>query len=491
MKRLWAGIAAFWLFAAAATVPAFVAEADGPEIFPAPNTGALQSAPPIGLPYNVHFRVSEDLVNRLLARRQVEVSPVRDYILEAEVFGRQETLTMLSVDFRPNDALAEVEFLLTGVTESSTVGITPQAAVNTLGRHQFLVAKPVYFDAVQFSTKTAKAHVAARNFNWAAATPAGNMPVIGRIANRFVLRAAEERRPLAEAIAAERLTEKAVPEFNRNLDEQLAAGNARWESAVRAPLKKLDFLPTRQRIVTTDSDLCYGGHFGSEHDARVIGPPPELASRPLAMSLAIHESLLNAFLDRLDLQGQSRAEHELIDAGEQFFNRLRKSDAESSAGSSDQHSPEATPGDQPLPAITILFDKTDPVRIRFAGDSVVVTLRAGFQLPVGGPIPPQRITIPFHVKQEDEEWLWEPGTIEVIPAEPPAIPDPLMLMQSLIRQRVAERLKPVRFRRALPLSLSGMNPLTVVTREIVVRDGWLAIGVEASQSPGQPGRSIR
>src|SRR5439155_2868575 len=90
--------------------------------------------------------IPERVLNLWLTKERVDAGPVRDVIMNAEVVGRQTTITRVQADCRPNDDHAEIHLVLRGTVQSDTVGMTRQAAVSTVGRHGVVVVKPVMFD---------------------------------------------------------------------------------------------------------------------------------------------------------------------------------------------------------------------------------------------------------------------------------------------------------------------------------------------------------
>lgn len=157
----------------------------------------LVETPPIG---NLRVTVSESFLNRLVARDETKPGEVRDFILGAQVSGRQVTATRVRLDLLPGTNKVRGALVLNGTTQAETTGVTPQAMVDVASQQEFSAVKEIYFDGVKFSTRHAVVHVRAKNQTLGARTPLTGT-LLGGIANRIAYREAERRRPQAEAVA--------------------------------------------------------------------------------------------------------------------------------------------------------------------------------------------------------------------------------------------------------------------------------------------------
>ena len=165
--------------------------------------------------------IPEQLLNRLLTDERSEIGAVRDVIANADVIGRQTTATRVVVDLRPSASFAEMNLVLTGAVQSDTVGMTSQAAVNTLGRHDVLAVKPVMFDGYQVTTRRPRVWVDVHNEHVGAQT-ALDGTLFGGLARGIAISTAKRQRAQVDAETAEHLAARLGPQFNREADQQLA-----------------------------------------------------------------------------------------------------------------------------------------------------------------------------------------------------------------------------------------------------------------------------
>ena len=94
---------------------------------------------PIG---NLRLTVSENFLNRVIARDEQKPGVVQDFILGAQVTGRQITDTKVRLDLpcRASEKECAGAIVLNGVTQSQTTGVTPQAMVDTASQQQSIRA---------------------------------------------------------------------------------------------------------------------------------------------------------------------------------------------------------------------------------------------------------------------------------------------------------------------------------------------------------------
>src|SRR5262249_55462969 len=80
-------------------------------------------------PLNFRMVVSEEFLNRLIARDETRTQDFRDQFLDTQVAGRQMTTTHLGIDLQPCKSGGRWLMVLSGDTSSSTAGYPPQAVI--------------------------------------------------------------------------------------------------------------------------------------------------------------------------------------------------------------------------------------------------------------------------------------------------------------------------------------------------------------------------
>lgn len=445
--------------------------------------------PPVAAPGQANVRISltEEFANRFVARETTNAGPVRDFVLGANVSGEQKTIAVTRLDVRPSDATARFEIVLNGRTQNRTVGVTQQAAVRTRGDHRFELRKQIDFDGRQLSTRSPSAVVSPAYCNESACTAVGGVPVVGPLVNNVVLAAAEQRRPQAFQVIAQRLTSDAAPRFNDGIDEQLVEANRRL-SDLRQRLVRMSLLPAWQQLRSTESCLMYEAAYGETTSQT----PPLAEGR--AATVHLHESAVNALLDRRSLAGAEISDAELEAVIRDALRPLGFGETSVPAESEEnepnpnralkapalefpmQSSPLPPPQSAPVGLATILFADRRPLSLAFRDGRVELLLRAGFRPGLGPEIPEQDIRIPLTIHVDSDRVSIVPGEPTVTPADPDA---DVGLMgnfaQSVMQQQIQQRLETVTFQRTLSFPVPDAAAATLSLREAVTMDGWLSL----------------
>lgn len=200
-----------------------------------------------------------------------------------------------------------------------------------------------------------------------------------------------------------------------------------------------------------------------------LAPPPSLTAGA-SFTIALHESAINFALGRAPLGG-ARVPDRTID---RLLEQLRELLAGTPPG---ELSLEGLGQEQPEFAAIVLREE-NPLSVRFEGGQVLIEAVAAFEPLLTPAVPPQRIQIVFTLERDEDRVTLVPGevTVEGLPGQQSR--PMLELARPIIRQQVTQRLKPVEMPTSLPLTLPGLPPLELTTREVLLADGWLLIAVD-------------
>lgn len=421
----------------------------------------------------------EGLLNRFLTDERSEIAPVRDVIAKADVTGRQLTSTRVVVDLKPSSDDAELHLVLTGNVHSNTVGMTSQAAVKTLGRHDVLAVKPVMFDGYQITTKHPQVWVDVRNEHVDAATVFDGT-LFGGIARSTALKTAKKQKKQVDAETAEHLKAQLGPQFNREADRQLAQFNREWREGLRSQFG--DLWPQRLTARSTDSELVVSAAWAdapemSWQEVNKSGSASRHVSNTDSVTAWLHESVVNAWLRKLDLDSKTMTEAQFREVLESFVakfgGRVLPRDKKLAA--------QPLPGAAPL----IRLGDKDPVRVTIADGQLQLIVVASIEVAGQTVLAQDEITLPWSSSLQRGEWRLTPGKLEFAKADTGV--SLVGMVETMARTQLAAAIPEITFPEAFPLPrISPNQPLSELRLASAdASSGWLtfSLAVGAAAQP--------
>jgi len=436
--------------------------------------------------YNLQVVVSQEMLNRLISDQQSTSGPVTDFILGANVSGNETTTTDVSVELRPGTNAANIDLVLNGVTQSSTVGVTDQASIYTSGYHRWGATKPIRFDGTTIVTAPAHmTYVQPSNSTTGASTRYSGIPLFGGIADSTAVQQAEMRRGESEAIAAQRLESRVLPDFDARVDQMIQGADQRLRNDLRKRLKQAGVLPAAVRARSNDSYLRLSTQIaGPNQLAGDVGNTAGESGSGLVLSL--HESLLNNALSHMNFAGRTMSDAQIGDELQSYLSKLlgrpvdfaaaAKKLAAAQAGAAPAGAPPAPPKAQPAKPETdeqknslFVFDKEDPIRFTVDDGQVKLVIRAGFKQEGKADVPTQEITVPLQLVANGGRLVVIRGTIGVSGGGDVA-------RSGVIKKKIASAIPP-----KMPLDpqihvpRTGRPDFDLTIARISAENGWLTI----------------
>jgi len=418
------------------------------------------------LNYNLRVVANEAYLNKFVGQNRVESGPVRDFILGADVQGNQTTHTHVHLKLIPSGGTAQFDLIADGQVSTSTLGYTDQATVSTAGNHSFSAVKRITFNGEIFSTGPARIGVNAHNTTTGADT---NMGIFSGIGNRVAMNRAEGMRGESEAIAASRLRDRVVPQYNKEVDKEFHDFNPEIAERLNA-LRELDLYPDAKTWSTTDSELKVATRLMKTTELGGSEPSPAMYLGR-GLTVLLHDSLMNNYADRLDLAGKSMTDDEIKAKIEGQLTKLLGRDIKF---------PEKDKGSAPADESsikTIVFDKVDPLRMHADDGMLILTIRAGFKQEGKEDIPTQVITVPLKFTVDMKSVVVETANISIEAAEKADSAATQLARAGVIRKKLDSAFPRREIDRVHHIKQKNLNVVTAVTR-IRALDCWLGITYE-------------
>lgn len=427
--------------------------------------------------YNLHFVVSENLIQKLVSDIRCESGPVKDCILGAYVTGTQVTNTELRADVRPSMNTASFDLLVSGTTSSNTSGTKSPAVIYTRGNHSFNINKSVYFDGQRISSGQANMNVNANNQTVGVSTKFDRIPLVGRFARKIALGEAQKLKGQSEAIAARKLADQAIPRFEREVNSKFAEANGNLESNLLQGLRDRGIAPDSYSARSSESHIAVS--------SRTIRPAtlsannaPGIPVTANGVSVQMHESAMNAGIDSLKLSGRMTIDEVLARVEEALTEFARKpislrADTDSLDRDTDFD-----------------FDPADPIRVRLEEGRAVFLLRTGFyQIEKDRRIPRHSFEVPVEVQLDAGKLLVispnteskniakviKPRSIEER-ASPRSIIQARAIAQKLIAGAFKEEVQVIDTQ--VDVKLGGGQDLPLTLTYFQISDGWISAVLE-------------
>lgn len=426
----------------------------------------------------LQISVPESLLNRFLADERSQIEPVRDVIAKADVIGRQLTATRVVVDVKPNNNFADLQLVLTGGVQSDTIGMTSQAAVKTLGRHDVLAVKPVMFDGFQVTTKKPQVWVDVHNEHVAAATPLDGT-LFGGIARSTAIKTARKRQSQIDAETGEHLSAQLGPQFNREADRQLAQFNREWRDGLRQRFGNL--WPQRMSARSTDAEVVLSAAWSDAPEmpwsAISRSNSAQRAIDNDAVTVWLHESVVNAWLRSLDLGGKTMTEAELRGVLESFVTKLGGRVLPRDKKGATQPLPGAAP--------LIRLAEKNPVRVTIGDGQMQLIVVAGIEVAGQTVLAQDEITLPWSSRLERGDWRLTPGQLAFAKADTGV--SLVGMVETMARTQLSSAIPEITFPESVPLPLVSANqPVTKLRlARAEAKSGWLEFSL-AVGSATQP-----
>ncbi len=429
----------------------------------------------------VHLEFSEQALKTLLARQDVNSSPIQEVIPGAVLDGLQTTQTRVDIDCQPSQEGAKFLFIVNGHVESTVTARTPQAEVLQQGNTVFTATKPVLLDGEKILTQKAVIQVLPNQRVMNARTPQGRMPIFGRLADRIAYNAAVARTPQSNMIAGRRLLEKLQPQLDSEFDSQLSQADRNLQENLWARLEEWNVAP-QQKAAFSSADRLFWDYRLTEKvipfaaaealpdlsqsvDPNIVPAPPTSGTD---LEVHLHESLFATIAAKRSLGGRVVSLNNLKAIVDRFLSSYTDEDV------ADQQ-------EFPVP-IDFRFADTAPLVALFEEDHLSVQLRGTFQ---AGNLPGteiQQIHLKITASLDDEHIVLRTTAVDVFEEDKEGNPQSPGLTQSAIASQLKAQLQPMHLPRTIPLPQERFPGKAFRAAEVNSGNGWLIAGFVLADS---------
>ncbi|MFW6125078.1 MAG: hypothetical protein ACOC46_02925, partial [Pirellulales bacterium] len=336
----------------------------------------------------------------------------------------------------------------------------------------FWAGRRVDFSPEGFTARDVDFWADAHNRTVDAETPVDWVPVLGWIAQGTAKSEARRRRPQSEAIAESRVRDRVVPDFTAESDQAIADLNDAYGSRLRDPLVTSGLAPEVVDTNTTRTHLFVRARLAD--DAELGGHLPRLWVPGDAYAvIQLHQSAVNNMVDRLELAGGTFDEATLQEHVRAKLAALLPPPSEESGETEEQAQGNGN---------TVTFAEQDPIRVRFEGGEIDVTLRAASLQGPQGRVAGQMVRVRYRPEVAGDVVRWSRiEQIEVTPLKKPEtdVERAQALAVALVLRGVFNELFPEQFETPAKFEVqdSAGESRTVRVEQVKMLDGWVSVAV--------------
>jgi len=261
---------------------------------------------------NIRFAVSEELLNRLIPKRDPEYAPVNDTVMGHSIRGRSLTSTNVAVELQPDPNRVMMALKINGHVNSMTHSDSGMAVFYNNNEAGYTATKPLRFDLDGIHLQPAEISVYSNTQLSGLKTGLDSVPLFGSLAKGIARSQHEQKRKEAAAEIKGKVARKARQRIDSESQERLGKVSDNLKHRVIVPLDAMLLSPSLVDAETTEQRFNMRLRIAGEDQLGANTPRPWAPSNSLA-SMQIHQSAVNNLLDRLNLAGRTLTMPELAE----------------------------------------------------------------------------------------------------------------------------------------------------------------------------------
>jgi hypothetical protein len=305
---------------------------------------------------NLRVAVSEELLNRLVPKRDPEVVPVRDTVLGRPVRGQSTTSADLQIRLLPHPERVRVALEVSGSVSSLTSSFAGPATFYNNSRAVYVARKPLEIDLRGIRAWPAQVDVYYHTRLRDLQTDFDGIPLFGVLAQEVARSQHDANLPAANREVRQKIAARARQRMDEETSEQLSAFARQLHERVLAPIHELSLDPALVGAETDERRLNMRLRLAGEDQLGSHTPRPQAPADSLG-SLQVHETAINNALERLELHGRTLSLQQLA---ERVATRFGLPEPWETAPEHED--------------VTITFAEENPVEVRCVEGQLVMTL---------------------------------------------------------------------------------------------------------------------
>jgi len=306
---------------------------------------------------NLRVAIRDDLLNRMLPQQDDFEEEVNEEIIGAQVFGNAQGSARMRTVLIPDSRRWRFGLEVEGEVESQTAATRGPATFFNDGysRYQARTLFQIDHHGVHVSDSEARANMDSELTGFQ--TLFDSLPIVGWVARGIARQQHDDQTEMARWVSETRLETRMRERLDSEVQTQLETAQAKIETKIITPLRKLELNPSAVEMRTTKNRLIARYRLASAHHLSAFTPRPQAPSDSM-LSVQVHETMLNNTLEQLGLDGRRSKLRELYRDLADAFDRT------------DLEVPDDIPD-----GITIQFAEVNPIRVRCEDGKLTLTIK--------------------------------------------------------------------------------------------------------------------
>ena len=306
---------------------------------------------------NAKAYVSEALINRLLPVRDPEFSVVQETALNNPVVGRRRSDVQVGIELIPDPSRLLMNLNVYGRVVASTSSNVFPATVYNQSYANYVGKKTLEWRDDGFAYSPAVVSAESINKLGGVQTDVDFIPLVGDLTREVVRSQYEAKQGAIRSELKTKVAREARARIDAEANERFDAVNARMRANFFADLERLGLSLKTQRSKTTDEWLLASLRLGTDFSLGCQTTEPPTLPGAFA-DVKLHESAVNAALERLELGGKTLTPAETL---ARLAEKLNKPGLAEVAIEENE--------------LLLSFAEIDPVVVRFCEDRVELRLK--------------------------------------------------------------------------------------------------------------------
>ncbi|MBR4835322.1 MAG: hypothetical protein IKU86_13485 [Thermoguttaceae bacterium] len=306
---------------------------------------------------NAKAYVSEALINRLLPIRDPEFSVVQETVLNNPVAGRRRSDVQVGIELIPDPSRLLMNLNVSGRVVASTSSNVFPATLYNQSYATYFGKKTLEWRDDGFAYSPAVVSAESVNKLSGVQTDVDFIPLVGDLTREVARSQYQAKQGAIRSEMKTKVAREARARIDAEANERFDAVNARMRANFFADLERLGLSLKTQRSKTTDEWLLASLRLGTDFSLGCQTTEPPTLPGAFA-DVKLHESAVNAALERLELGGKTLTPEETI---AYLAEKLEK--------------PGLAAVEIEESELVVSFAEIDPIVVRFFEDRVELRLR--------------------------------------------------------------------------------------------------------------------